>query len=139
MCQENVLTSLWKCTIVSSNDEDSTIDLCSTSNHVLDVICVAWHINVCVVALLRFILLVGSSDGNTTSLFLWSVIDLVVSDWLVDLGRKSLRENSGDSSSQSSFTVVNVTHGTDVDMRFATVKICHSVYILLYIINNFGH
>ena len=125
--QENVLASLWKCTIVSSNDEDSTINLCGTGNHVLDVIGVAWHVDVCVVALLRFVLLVGSSDGDTTCLFLWSVIDLVVSDWLVDLGRKLLCENSSNSSSQSSFTVVNVTHGTDVNVRFATVKICHSV------------
>ena len=49
--EKYVLTSLWKWTIVSSNYEDSTIDLSSTGNHVLDVVGVAWHIYVSVVTL----------------------------------------------------------------------------------------
>ena len=49
--EKYVLTGLWKWTIVSSNYEDSTIDLSSTGNHVLDVVGVAWHIYVSVVTL----------------------------------------------------------------------------------------
>ena len=81
--KKNVLTSLWKWTIVSSNYEDSTINLSSTGNHVLDVVGVAWHINVSVVTLFRFVLLVRSSNGNTTCFFFWSVIDLIISDRFV--------------------------------------------------------
>ena len=88
--EKYVLTSLWQRTIVGSHHEDSTINLCSTGNHVLNVVCVAWHIDVCVVALLRLILLVRSSDGDTTRLFLWSVIDLIIGNRLVDIRRKSL-------------------------------------------------
>ena len=84
-----------------------------------------------------FILLVRSCDGNTASLFLWSIIDLIVSDWLIDIRRKSLCENSSNSSRQSGFTVVNVTHGTDIDMWLATVKICHSLLFLLIIFLKF--
>ena len=134
--QEYVLTSLWQSTIVSSDYEDSAINLCGTGNHVLNIVGVTWHVDVSVVTLLGFILLVRSCDGNTASLFLWSVIDLIISDWLVDIRRKSLSENSSNSSRQSGFTVVNVTHGTDIDMWLATVKICHSL-IFSFIFNNF--
>ena len=131
-----MLTGLWKWTIVSGDYENSTIDLCSTGNHVLDVVGVAWHINVCVVTLFGFVFLVGSSDGNTTSLLLRCVIDLVVSDLLVDVRWKTLCKNGRDSCSQSGFTVVDVAHGTDVDVRLATVKFCHSLYFS-FIFNNF--
>jgi hypothetical protein len=124
--QKHVLTSLWQRTVIRCYHENSTIDLRSTGNHVLDVVGVTWHVNVSVVTLLRFVLLVRGSDGDTTSLLFWSVIDLVVSNSFVYVCWKFLCENVSNRSGKSSLTVVNVAHSTNVDMWFGTVKFCHS-------------
>ena len=124
--EQHVLTSLGERAVVRSHHENRTINLRSTGNHVLDVVGVARHINVGVVALLGFVLLVRGSDGDTASLLFRSVIDLVVSDSFVDFRWEFLCEDVSDRSRQGSFTVVNVAHRTDVDMWLGTVKICHS-------------
>ena len=55
-CKKYVLTCLWHRTISSSNYQDSTIHLSSTSNHVLYIVSVTRTVNVCIVTLCSFIL-----------------------------------------------------------------------------------
>ena len=129
--KKNVLTCLWHRTISSSNNQDSTIHLSSTSNHVLYIVGVTWTVYVCVVTLLCFILDVSRVDSNTTLFLLRSIIDLIerlnllsASELLV----KYLR----DSSCQSCFTVVNMTDCTNVYVRFGTYEffLSHSFFFL---------
>ena len=56
--KQHVLAGLWQWAVVCSNHQHSTVDLSSTSDHVLDIVGVAWHVNVCVVTLFAFVLLV---------------------------------------------------------------------------------
>ena len=64
-------------TVGCSNNKDGTIHLCSTGDHVLDVVSVAWSVYVCVVALLGLVFNVRDVDGNTALLLLWGVVNLV--------------------------------------------------------------
>jgi len=58
-------------------------------------------------------------DGDTTSFFFRSAVDLVE----VNLGRTEyFGADAGQSSGQSGLTVVNVTDGADVDVRFVTFE-----------------
>ena len=75
--EKDVFTSLWHRTISCSYYEDCAVHLCSTSDHVLYIVSVAWAVNVCVVTLFSVVFYVRGVDGNTTSLFFWSVIDLI--------------------------------------------------------------
>ena len=55
-CKKYVLTCLWHRTISSSTNQDSTIHLSSTSNHVLYIVSVTRTVYVCIVTLYSFIL-----------------------------------------------------------------------------------
>jgi hypothetical protein len=80
---------------------------------------VTWAVNVRVVTHSRIVLNVSSVDGDTTSLFFWRAVDFVE----VDLGRtENFGADASQSSGQSGFTVVNVTDGANVDVRFVTFK-----------------
>jgi len=115
--QQNVFTSLWHRTVSSSNNQDSTIHLCGTSDHVLNVVGVARGIDVCVVTRFRFVFNVGRVDSDTTFLFFWSVVDISV---VFSLCQTLFCQNLRDSSSQSSLTMVNVANSTNVYMGFST-------------------
>ena len=127
--EEDVLTSLGHRTIGSSNYDDSTVHLSSTSNHVLNVVGVTRAVYVCIVTISSLILNVSSIDGDTTFLLFGSVIDLIER---LNLRETCLSKYGGDSSGKSSFTVVNVTDSTNVHMGFGTYEcfFCHcDVYI----------
>ena len=49
--QEDVLTSLWHWAISQQQQQDRAVHLCSTSDHVLNVVSVSWAVNVCVVTI----------------------------------------------------------------------------------------
>ena len=76
----------------AETNQNSAVNLGGTGNHVLDVVGVAGHVDVGVVALFALVLLVGSSDGNTAGLFLGRVVDLVISDRLVDCAGQLLSQ-----------------------------------------------
>ncbi len=117
--QQDVLTSLWHRTIGSRANQDRAVHLGSTSDHVFDVVGVTWAVNVRVVTNVRVVLYVRGVDGDTTSFFFWSAVDLVE----VNASRtENLGANTSQCSGQSGFTVVNVTDGANVDVRFVTFK-----------------
>lgn len=62
-------------TIGSSNDDDGTIHVGGTSNHVLNVIGVTRAVDVGIVAALGLELDVGSGDGDTTLALLRSLVN----------------------------------------------------------------
>ena len=112
--------------VSSSDNQDCAVHLSSTGNHVLDVVGVARGIDVSVVALLRLVLNVGNVDGNATFLLFRCLIDGIVSERLVQV-RVLVSQNLGDSGGSGGLTVVNVTNGTDVDVRLRTLelRLCH--------------
>ena len=76
-CKKYVLTCLWHRTISSSTNQDSTIHLSSTSNHVLYIVSVSRTVNVCIVTLCCLILDVSRVDSDTTLFLLRSIINLI--------------------------------------------------------------
>ena len=76
--KKDVLTCLRHWTISSSYNKDSTVHLCSTSDHVLNIVSVTWTVNVCIVTVSRLILNVSSIDGDTTFFFFRSSINFII-------------------------------------------------------------
>ena len=74
--KQDVLSCLSHNTISSSYNEDSTIHLSSTSDHVLYIVSMAWAVNVCIVSLLCLILNVSCGDCDTTFSLFRSFIDI---------------------------------------------------------------
>lgn len=81
--------------IRSSNDNDSSIHRCSTSNHVFDIISMSRAVDVGVMAVIGFVFNVSCGDGDTSSLFFGSLIDrAVVQKVCIALASKNLGDGS---------------------------------------------
>ncbi len=117
--QQDVLAGLRHRAVGSGNDENSAIHLSGARNHVLHVVGVAGAIYVRIVTFLRLIFHVRGIDRNTTLFFFRSSVDRVV---IALFSKAGLRQNHRDRSSQRRLTVVNVTDGADVYVRFCPFK-----------------
>ena len=126
-CKQDVLAGLRHNTVGCSNDEDSAVHLCSTGDHVLDIVSVAGAVNVSVVTRVGLVLDVGGVDRDSTLSLLRSLIDVLESDDLVGVGGQSGCENLRDCRSQSGLAVVDVADGADVAVGLSSVKfsLCH--------------
>ena len=71
-----MLTSLSHRTVGCCDNEDRTVHLSSTGDHVLDVVGMARAVNVCIVTGVGFVLDVSDGDGNTTLALFRSFIDV---------------------------------------------------------------
>ena len=119
--KKDVLTSLRHRAVGSSNNEDCAVHLCSTGDHVFDIVGVAGAVNVCIVTLRSFILNVCGVDRDTSCFFFRSFIDFVILHRLsFALGCAVHRDCSG----KSGFAVVDVTDGTNVNVRLCSFKLC---------------
>ena len=129
--EQDVLTGLRHRTVGSGYNEDGSIHLSGTCNHVLNVVSVAWAVYVGIVALLCLVLYVSGVDGDTTLLLFRSIVDLIERLDLVRVTGDSLGENLGDSGSQSRLTVVNMADSTDVNVRLRSLEsfFCHNIMI----------
>ena len=137
--QEDVLTGLGHRAVSSSHNDDCAVHLGSTSYHVLNVVGVSRAVYVCIVAVLGFVFNVSGVDGDTTLFFLGGIVDLVEG---LNLGETGFGQHCGDGGGQGSFTVVHVTNGTDVYMRFGSFEFlfCHNLVLVFcykcFVLNN---
>ncbi|BBG66694.1 hypothetical protein NNO_1991 [Hydrogenimonas sp.] len=76
-------------------------------------------VNVCIVAFVSLILNVRSSDCNTALTLFRCIVDLIV---IHQLRITFCSENRSDRCSKCSFTVVNVTDSTDVNVRLGSFE-----------------
>src|SRR5699024_12381917 len=74
-----MLTSLWHWSVCCRYNEDRSVHLSCTSDHVFNIVSVSRCIDVCIVTAVCFILYVRCSNGNSTLLLIRSIIDLVIS------------------------------------------------------------
>ncbi|VUS95616.1 hypothetical protein SB6413_05114 [Klebsiella pasteurii] len=118
--QQDVLTSLRHRAVSRSNNQDRAVHLCSTGDHVFNIVGVARAVYVRVVASRGVIFNVRSVDGDTTSFFFRRVIDLIECASRTTVG---FSQNGSDCSGQRCFTMVNVADSTDVNVRFCTFKL----------------
>ena len=123
-CEKDVLAGLGHRTVGSGDDEDSTVHLGSTGNHVLHIVGVAGAVNVSIVTGFGLILNVSGVDGDTTLFLFGSGVDRIKG---FNFRETFFSQHLGDSGGQSGLTVVNVADSTDVDVRFGTIKFffCH--------------
>ena len=123
-----MLTSLGHRAVGGGNDEDRTVHLSGTGDHVLHVVGVTRGIDVSVVTLLRLVLNVRDVDGDAALLLLRCVVHLVEGTCLVEIG-VLVRQDLGDRSGQGGLSVVNVADGADVDVRLSPIEtsLCHWV------------
>ena len=77
--KQDMLTSLRHRTVSRRNDQNRTVHLRRTGDHVLNVVGVSRAIDVSVVALVGFVLDMGDVDRNATLSFFRSLIYLVIS------------------------------------------------------------
>ena len=120
--KKHVLLGLSHNAVCSRNNEDRTVHLSSARDHVLDIVSVAWAVNVRIVSLLSLILNMSCIDRNTTLSLFRSLVDVAKFNENVARARNSLAENCSDRCSQSCFAVVDMSDGADVYMRFGSLE-----------------
>ena len=103
--KKDVLTGLRHRAISSGNYEDGTIHLCSTGDHVLDIVGVSGAVNMSIVTVCSLILNVCGVNRDTTSFFFRGFVDCVICLVLCPTFKA---EVLGDGSSQSGFTMVDI-------------------------------
>ena len=103
--EKDMLTGLGHGSVGSGDDKDTSVHSGGSSNHVFDVISVTWAVNMTVMTGLGRVLDGGGVDGDTTSLLLWSLVNVVV----VLEGRVVLfREILGNSGGKGGFAVIDM-------------------------------
>jgi hypothetical protein len=103
--EEQVLTGLGHLTVGGGHDDDGTVHVGGTSNHVLDVIGVTGAVDVGIVAVVGLVLDVGGGDGDTTLALLRRLVDGAV---LEELGVALLGLTLGDGSCEGCLHAISV-------------------------------
>ena len=114
-----MFASLRHRTVGSGYHQDGAVHLGSTGNHVFYVVGVTGAVYVSIVTTFGFVLYVGGVNGNTAGFFFRGIVNLVVS---FSLTTEFLSQNGGQCCCQCGLTMVNVTNGANVYVRFATLE-----------------
>ncbi len=119
-----MLASLRHRAVSCATHQDSAVHLGSTGDHVFNVIGVTWAVDVCVVTIWRVVLYVRGRNGNTTLALFRCIVDTVKCN---SIATPNFRTYASQGCSQGSFTMVNVTDGANVYVRFGPLKLlfCH--------------
>ena len=128
--QQDVLTGLRHGAVSRGHNQDGAIHLRRAGDHVLDIVGMAGAVHVRIVARVGLIFHVRGVDCDTTRTLFGSLVDVGV---IGELRIAFHREDLGDRSGQGGFTMVYVTDGTNVYMRFASFEffLCHWDFLLL--------
>ena len=113
--EQDVLTRLGHWAVCCSTNENGTVHLSGTRDHVFNIIGVTRAVHVSIVTGFRLIFHVCCVDGNTTLFFFRSSVNIRVVHLL---SQTALRQYERDCRGQGRLTVVNVADRTDVHVRF---------------------
>lgn len=113
--EQKMLTGLWHLSVRGGNDNDGSVHVGGTSNHVLNVIGVTWAVDVGVMAGVGGVLNVSSGDSDTTLALFWSLVDGVVGK---EVGEALVGLSLGDGSSEGGLSVIDVANGTLVRLVY---------------------
>ena len=120
--QQHVLAGLRHRAVGRGDHQDRAVHLGGAGDHVLDVVGVAWGVDVRVVPLVGLVLHVRDVDRDTALLLFRSLVDVVEGRDLIQIGELVV-QNLGDSRGQRGLAVVNVTNGPDVDVRLRPLEL----------------
>ena len=107
--QQYVLTGLGHRAVGRRDDQDGPVHLGGAGDHVLDVVGMARHVHVGIVALVRLVLDVGDVDRDPALLFLRGLVDLFEGHKGI-MCRVLAGEDLGDRRGQGGLAVVDVPH-----------------------------
>ena len=111
------------------NDNDGTVHVGSTRDHVLDVIGVTGAVDVGVVAVVGLVLDVGGRDGDTTLALLGSLVNGAI---LEELGVALLGLTLGDGSSEGGLHAISLGSGEalgDGEANLAVVDVANGTWV----------
>lgn len=77
--KQQMLSSLWHCTICCSNNQYSAIHLCCSCDHVFNVIGMTWAICMSIMTIFCLVLNVCNINGNSASFFFRGIVNLAIS------------------------------------------------------------
>ncbi len=122
--QQDVFARLGHRAVGGGADQNGTVHLRGTGDHVFHIVGVAGAIDVGVVAAGGLVLNVGGVDGDAARFFFGCGVDLVVG---LGLAAKLGCQHGGDGRRERGFAVVNVTDGAYVDVRLGPLEffLCH--------------
>ncbi len=109
-------------TVRRGDDEDRAVHLGRAGDHVLDVVGVARAVDVGVVPRLRLVLDVRDRDRDAALPFLRRLVDLIEGRRRVQ-SRELVVQHLGDGSGQRRLAMVDVTDGSDVDVRLGPLEL----------------
>src|SRR5690606_24019608 len=75
--QQDVFTGLRHWAVSRTTYQDRAVHLCSTGDHVFNIVSVTRAVYVCVVTVRRFVFYVGGRNGDTTLTLFRSIVDTV--------------------------------------------------------------
>ena len=116
--EEDVLPRLGHRSIGGGNDKDTSVHLGGASNHILHVIGVTGAIDVAVVSVFGLVFDVAGIDSNLTGLLLGGLVNVLVAH---GLGPTLLGKDVGNGLGESRLSMIDVTDGTNVDVRLGSV------------------
>ncbi len=124
--QQDMLTCLWHRTICGRNNKNCSVHLSCTCNHIFNIVSVSGAIHVRVVAIFCLIFNMRSRDSNTSFLFLWRVINVII---VFQFCKTFSCQHSRNSCTQSCFTMINMPDCSHIYVRFVFHKLffCHFV------------
>jgi hypothetical protein len=120
--QQHVLACLRHRAVRRRHHQDRAVDLRCPRDHVLDVVGVTWHVDMCVVAVGSLVLDMGDVDRDTALLFLRCLVDLLKGHVGVVLGisrSQDLRDRRG----KGGLAVVDVPHRPYVEVGLSALEL----------------
>ncbi len=120
-----MLSRLGHRTISGRDDEDCSVHLRGTGDHVLDVVGMPGAVDMRIVALGCLVLYMGGVNGDTAGLFFRGFVNLIVGNFR---GSACSCNYGGEGCGQGRLTVVDMTNRTYVYMWLVALKflLCHS-------------